>query len=444
MNDRGWFQLMEVRLLVRSNEGSRGRALGVVFALAMAGMLMSAQTAVGAGDPIASGTFGLNLSNGFKKQLKQNGVKLLPKKLKIKGGSSLDPTTGVGTIRLGKITFKKGGKKLVYGNAKAILGSKGRISGSGGKLFHLSKGTVARNGFGAIVSGVKVKLLASAAKKINKKLGLHSLHGGSAGKLTVAEQPETVQVTSGFAFVRIPSGYLPTSPLGPNTDPNTVAAKQPSHCIGPAGGVAVIPGDPSNPARLSTAIAPDPVLGPPPAGVAALFRFPVVGGTVGPNGHDGVLNMSGGVRLETGSSTLDNALFPQPSSCAKETQGTSTSHSYLDTTNLAPNLALGNIQSNAFLGGISPGCNVTPPPSGCAIFGGDKGVAIGQNIDLSGATVGADANAKTVAINNALIANNATSTLVLSGLFPNASGNPAQDFKDGDKFGLANLQVNTR
>src|SRR5205085_5349949 len=141
-------------------------------------------------------------------QLKHNGVKLLPKKLKIKGGSSLDPTTGAGTIKLGKITFKKGGKKVIYGNAKAILGSKGRISGSGGKLFRLSKGTVARNGFGARVSGVKVKLLGSAAKRINKKLGLHSLHGGSAGKLTVDEQPQTVQIISGTAFVDVPLSDL--------------------------------------------------------------------------------------------------------------------------------------------------------------------------------------------------------------------------------------------
>jgi hypothetical protein len=75
--------------------GNRGRALGVVIALAMVGALLSVQTAFGAGDPVASGTFAFKFSSGFKHQLKSNGVKLKPKKLKIKSaGSSLDPITG--------------------------------------------------------------------------------------------------------------------------------------------------------------------------------------------------------------------------------------------------------------------------------------------------------------------------------------------------------------
>ena len=117
---------------------------------------------------------------------------------------------------------------------------------------------------------------------------------------------------------------------------------------------------------------------------------------------------------------------------------------YLETTNLAPNLALRNVQSNALLGGTNPGCTQDTGPPGCGVFPGDKGPAIGQVLDTAGVTVSADPTAKTVTINGAVIKNNPTSSLVLNGVFPNASGDPAMDFADGDKFGISTLNVNTR
>jgi hypothetical protein len=410
--------------------------------------------AFGAGDPVASGTFKLKLSSGFKKQLKKNHLKMKPAKFGLKGGSQIDPTTGAGTLFLGKVTFKKGGKKYAIKNAKATLGAnggKGKLAGKakGGvnvKLFSLKGGTLVRNGFGADLTGVKAKLLKGAAKKINKALGLHSLHPGSAGKASASEQPKTVVVNSGYVFVDIPLGYLPASLPGTGLDPNTVAAKQPSHCIGPAGGVHVIPGpDASNPARVSTVTSTDPVLGPPPSGIAAHFRFPVVsGGTIGPAGNAGAFGVQGGVSLETGTSALDNALFPQPASCAGEAQGPNTSHSLLETTNLAPNLALGNVQSLVNFAGTQPGCNFTGQPANCptAVFSGSKGTAIGQTLDLTGATVSADPTAKTVTISGGLIKNNALTSQVLTGLFPDASG--THPWADGDKFGIPKVTVNTR
>jgi hypothetical protein len=429
--------------------------LGVVAAVTMSAALLMAPMAFGAGDPVSSGTFKLKLSGGFKKQLKKNHVKLKPAKFGLKGGSALDPTTGAGTLFLGKVTFKKGGKKYVVKNAKATLGAsggKGKLAGKakGGvnvKLFSLKGGTLVRNGFGADLTGVKAKFLKGAAKKINKALGLHSLHPGSAGKASASEQPKTVQVTGGFVFVDIPISFLPATILpGSGADPNTVAAKQPSHCIGPAGGVHVIPGpDPSNPARVSTVTSTDPVLGPPPAGVAAHFRFPVVsGGTVGPAGNAGAFSVLGGVSLETGTSGTDTGLFPQPPSCAGEVQGPTTSHSILETTGLAPNLALGNVQSVVNFAGTQPGCNQTGQPATCptAVFPGSKGTAIGQTIDLTGATVNADPTAKTVTVKGGLIKNNALTAQTLTGLFPDASG--THPWADGDKFGIPTLSVTTR
>ncbi|HEY8639395.1 MAG TPA: hypothetical protein VIL53_02695 [Solirubrobacterales bacterium] len=397
----------------------RGREIGIVVILVVSVALLSAPTAFGAGDPVASGTLSFKRSSGFKHQLKSNHVKLKPKAFSIKVGSSVDPITGAGTLKLGKITFKKGNKKVVYGSAKATLGAnggKGNIKGSGGKVFSLSGGTVARNGFGATISGVKVKLLKGAAKKINRKLELHSLHKGSAGSLGVAEQPQTVQIVSGEAIV------TPDARLAAGS--GTVASKLVAHCIDPLAGVTVIP-----PATTT--------------GPGAPFHFPVNGGTVSPAGNDGVLQAQGGVRLLNGKSGAPLGGL-QPASCPAVAPGTSTSTAYLEQTNLATNLALLNIQADVFLGGTSPP-NVLGGP-------GPKGVAIGQVIDGSNIKVD-DANPTThhIKISGALIKNNAVSSLTLNLFFPlagtpgggGAVGGP-DPFADGDIFGTAVLDVTVR
>jgi hypothetical protein len=420
------------------------------MAVAISAALVSAPMAFGAGDPVANGTFSIKLSGGFKNQLKRNHVRMKPKQFKIQpSGSNLDPTTGAGVLKLGKITFKKGNNKYVLKNVKATLGAsggKGNIAGSAKgnrvKVFSLKGGTLARLDFGATLTNAKAKFLKGAAKKLNKALELNSLHPGKAGKASAYEQPKTVGVTGGTVLIDIPVSYLPDSPiLGPNTDPNTVAAKQPSHCIDPVNGVrAILPG------QLASALSGNPAVGPLPAGIGARFKFPVTGGTIGPAGNAGAFSVAGGIQLRTGAPFQLAAMdvFPQPASCAGETAGDTTSHSILETINLAPNLALGNVQSNVKFGGTQPGCNKDLETSTCptAVFAGDKGTAIGQAIDLSGITVGADPAAKTVTIAGGLIKNNGLSALTLGGLFPDASG--THPWADGDKFGFAKVTVNTR
>jgi hypothetical protein len=431
----------------KSIVGNRRPAAGVVAALAASVALASAPAALGAvdGDPINASTdaFKVTLSKGFKGQLKRNGVKMKPKKLKLKKGD-VDPTTGQADLTLGKITFKKGKEKLVYSNLKGSL--PGTLKGSGGKLFKLTAAkTVKRNGFGASLSGINVKFLKAAAKKINKNLGLNSLHKGNAGTMSLSYQPQTVKVLGGSVFVDVPEDYLPATllPGVGGVDPNSVAAKQPSHCIDPDAGVNAI-----EPGHVATLLSPDSEVGPLPAGIAARFKFPVTGGTVAPAGSDGVIQVAGGIRLANGDPTLiGGGLFldDQPSQCPNiASPGPSTSTTYLETVNLAPNLGLLNVQSNALIGGTLPGCWAANNPPGCGVFPGDKGPAIGQVLDTTGVTVSADPTAKTVTISGALIKNNPTSSLVLNGVFPNASGNSAMDFADGDKFGFSTLDVNTR
>ena len=103
----------------------------------------------------------------------------------------------------------------------------------------------------------------------------------------------------------------------------------------------------------------------------------------------------------SGYTALDQAVFgTREAGCdASETPGLTTSHSVLDTTNLAPNLGLLNVQANTTVAGTSPGCNGTGAACGPAVFGGDKGIAIGQVLDAAGITVSADPNAKTVTVN---------------------------------------------
>jgi hypothetical protein len=439
-------------LVVTSIVKGRGHVIGVVAVLTTAIALVSVPAAFGAvdGDPIATKTFKFKLSGKFKKQLKQNGVKMKPKKLKLTKGD-IDPTTGQGDVRFGKVTFKKGNKKIVFNNLKGSM--PGKVKANEGAIFKLTAPKVARNGFGADLSGIKFKFLKSAAKKVNRKLGLHSLKAATAAKATLSYQPETVKATGGTVFIDIPAGYLPTSGLGANTDPNTVANKQPAHCVDPASAVSAIA-----PGAFASLLSPNPAVGPLPTGVAARIKLPVTGGTIAPDGNDGVLQLAGGVRLASGRSGTGDALFPQPAGCANTPAGPTTSRSYLDTTNLAPNLGLGNVQSNAFIGGTNPGCVTTTPQPGCAIFAGDKGIAIGQALDKSAMTVKADPAAKTITLGGVLIRNNATSTTVLGGLgcaapagqpkglFGNSTSpcNSSLDFADGDKFGISTLNATTR
>jgi hypothetical protein len=280
---------------------------------------------------------------------------------------------------------------------------------------------VTRNGFGANVAGIRVRLPRSTARRLNQRLGLHSLHADRVGTISFSEQPRTVAVEDGTATVM---PFLPPVLGGPT---NGVAAKIQFHCIDPFVGVG-----PIAPATL----------------IGQEFHFPVVGGTIGPKGTDGVVQLSGGVRLANGD--VGDATFQQPAGCPNipPPPGPGISTSYLEQTNLAPNFALLNVQANAFLGGTIPGCWAANDPPGCGVIPGDKGIAIGQSIDMTKATVSADPNAnpKTVTISGVVIKNNATSTLVINGLFPNASSphDASRDFADGDLFGTMNLTLEVR
>ncbi len=245
-------------MAVTSFVRDRRRVLGVVAAATMSAALVSAPVALGKvdGDPIATKVFKIKLSGGFKKQLKRNHVKMKPKKIKLVKGD-VDPTTGRADVTLGKITFKKGHKKVVYKNLTGSV--PGKVKSVQDKLFKFTAPKhVTRDGFGASLSGIKVKFLKSAAKALNRELDLHSLHKSFAGKMKLSYQPKTVKIVSGTASVSVPTTDIPP---GGSTSGTSVTGKLDAHCVNPlAGGVTNIA-----PATLS--LLPSP-------GVLASFRLP--------------------------------------------------------------------------------------------------------------------------------------------------------------------------
>ncbi len=367
------------------------RPRGLLVALLLVAALVFAPAVLAAADPVASGSFHLKLSRSFHKQLRSNGVAMKPKVFSVEQGS-IDPTTGTGSLTLkGKLRFKHGHKKVVYKKVTATLGPNGFLKGGGVKLFNLRGGTVVRNGFGADVSGIKASFRKGAAKKINKRLGLHSLHRARAGSLSVSEQPQTVEVTGGTAHV-VPD---PTLTAGSGT----VASKLFAHCInGLTGATAIGPG----------------IKNPPLS--APSFDLPVTGGTISPDGADGVVDQAGGIQIANGG---------VGGSCASST-GVN-----IQQTNFANNLLSNYISSHVVVVGSVPTV-------------GDQGVVIGSNLDASNDTVSANPDDHSVTVKGTVIRINKGSALVLNRTFPQPSYNASMEFVSGDLYGTVDLTVTTR
>jgi hypothetical protein len=404
---------------------TRGRALVVVTAVAMTAALAASPVASGAvnGDPIASSVFKVKLSSAFKKQLRQNGVSMKPKKLKLgKGQSDVVPTTGKADLRLGKITFKKGGKKVVYGNVKGSL--PGILKGTNGKLFRLTKAKVARNGFGANLYGIEVKFLGAAAKKINKKLGLHSLHAASLGKMTLNYQPATVQILGGTAST---TGASRPSPAFAEAGPYPVSVKLGfGHCVnGSSNGTAGFPGiQPIAPATQ-------------PGGPGTTIFLPIIGGTISPTADAGNVQQSGGVKL------IKNLTINGGGSFGDCTNGGAGPYpGELNQTDQVVRLGEKDVQAQV---------NVAAAPPGFAPTG-NIGTVIGQTLDTTGTVVTADPATRTISTTGTLVKVTETSATSLNGIFPCVNTTPCSDatnpstavLKGGDLFGGSTLTVVTR
>lgn len=315
-----------------------------------------------------------------------------PKSFAVTGGT-VDPTTGEGNLTYsGKLKFKnrQNGKKIAFKGLAATLGTGGKLTGKTGgktvKVMTLSGGTITRQGFGADITDITARLTRKAAKKINRKLELDSLHKGKVGTTKVSEQPSEVELIAG--------GQADLTP-----DLAIFAGKFPKHCIDPTpgnGGVEVIA-----PATETVALPP-------------ILHFPLTGGNVAPDLSSGSVKTAGGAKI------AKNITGPisGTETCPSGTQS-------MTLTDINVDLGIKRVFAHTVLADAP-----APAPNG------DLGnVAIG-NLDLSSATIGIDPATRKFFISGAKVLLDETSAGLLNLVFPLATGSDAvNNFAAGDSLG---------
>jgi hypothetical protein len=376
---------------------------GPIAILTVFATLAVAATAHAAGDPVASGSFELKLAGKLGKQLKQGHASLRAGSLTIEQGT-VDPVTGAGELILGgRLRFAHGHRKLAYKKLTVTLGSGGSLSSAGKPLFALSGGSVTRNGFGADLGGVKLKLGKPAARKIKRKLGLRSLRAGSAGSVSVSEQPQTVQLTGGTAAVNAYSATVPGS----------VASKLSYHCVDSVAGVTV-----RAPASQ-------------PGGLLTPYHFPITGGTISPSGDDGLIQQAGGLTIANTHPAPSASGFP--SGC-KTNAPSPPPLAQLAETDFAFDLLNRTVKSHVVIS------NHPTQPNG------DQGVVVQANLDSSNLTVNVDPQSHAASATGAVIRINAGTALYLNQVFPQPLANfdASREFAAGDLFATADVSATIR
>lgn len=367
--------------------------------LSIGASLTFASPAVGAEDPIAKGTLKLKLGKAFAERLESEGVKMTPTSFSI-GKGSIDPVAGTGTLALkGRLRFRTEARTLVFRKVNARLGGDGMLKVGGVRMFRLRGSEVVRNGFGAQVKDVNVRLTTKGARKLRRRLRLRSLSSMPAGEVTVSEQPRTVEVTGGGVHL-VPD---PTVTYGSGT----LASKLQSHCVDFING--------------NGAITPAVKVGT----TAPYYDFPVNGGTIGPDADAGSVELSGGLQVQNTNTSYGSCNSSSPPQAT------------LKQTELAYNMGARTISSRVV---------VTEMLAGSVHGAGDQGVAAGSDLSLSSATISADPAAQRVTVKGIVIRQNKGAALLLNQVFPQRVGyvNGAQDFDGGDLFGVVDLTVTTR
>jgi hypothetical protein len=371
------------------------------------GVLVASSTVLAAPDPLSSGSVTLQLRSS-------GGLKLKPgtRTLTITTGN-LDPTTGAGTLETrGAIRAKRGKRKTKVKITALVLGANGgpgKITARIGKknvgaFGKLSGGTVTRDGWGARVDGVTATLGSKGAKALTrafsprsgKKSGTKAstaaarIKGGKPlGTVSVTGVPRTVEV--------LPGGTLTFTA---DTAVGGFAFKLIAHCVSglSPGGIGFIP-----PAVQS---------GP----LGEVFTFPVTGGSIAPDFTAGRVTSAGGQTI-----TKNNGLG-SPLACAS----------------MEPPVGTTIIQSEweaqFELKALAAFTTLPTGPVGIGSLG---------PFDLTAATTSADVNTKQITVTDAPVTLDGLSAFIFNQVFPNASGDPNNDFMEGDLLGTLSLSVTT-
>jgi hypothetical protein len=399
---------------------ARGRTLTAgIVAAALFALLAFAPFASAASDPVGSGTTTVNLSNKFTKYLKTFGIKIQKNgSAKVKGNKatftvtegSVDPTTGLGTYKLGGGLKVKAGKKsatignMVVNTSKKEISAK--VSGKKMKFATIAGWSQARNGFGVNITIKALKITGPAAQQLNKKTGYAKgkpkpfIGGFEIGKGSSEIQPATVGVKA------TGNANLALSPLALNKLQHVGTPPYPEG----ASPVAVA----LSPVAPTTFDVPT---------LTAGFPF-TEGGTIAPSGTAGTLKTAGGLKLVQNLEAVSGI----PGNITTLTM----SSIWLD------------------LGAKTASVEVIiENPKTAAANLGNLGRASIADIDMSGATITSDSANHTVSVSGAKATLQAVTAATLNQVFIEGleKASPAfegqEKFAAGDPLGTVSFTVST-
>ncbi len=370
----------------------RWALLSIGYAAMLVSLLLFASAASAARDPIASGATDLHMKKGFLRKLSNAAITVTGIRegvatgnkvgLTVTGGM-LDPTNAEGHLEA------EGGFKLSLGNRGVPIYNvsvntvKGSVYATVAKA-HMQFATfgtplVAREGFGANFKANQLVLTEKATRRISNQLGLTGNLRLKAGRvisnLYSSAQPGTVTV--------LPQGNAALTPDA--TTLSKFAAK----------GVKV----PGGITPIAPAVAPTP----------ATLQFPIVGGTIAPDGSAGTLQTTGGAEITK------------------------------KTTTLSPTVKLNNIAIDFGTKAATVELEILPTPP----FPGATGRASIADLTLPSGSVVANPVTRQISITAAEAKLQAVTATTLNSVFnqPAPEPPPSSNFVVGDPFGTFSLVV---
>jgi hypothetical protein len=380
----------------------------IVAVAALIALLTLAPLASAARDPLSSGTTKFTLDSSFTRSLKRHRVRLAGVSpttlsdstvaLRVDGGF-LDPTTGAGTIRhSGGLAFRAGARSAAIVNLEFDTSARslvGKLGGRNLKLATLTGVSFVRDGFGADVTVVGMKLTSTAARVLNAAL----TPARARSRPAAVSSPFRTGEKLGSAF----------------------SATQPASVTILPGGDASLQTEASSELRLLEAgvgfapIAP----GTESASMPPLFGFPIAGGTISPAATAGRVETTGGVRLAQKEEEVSAGVKAQLS------------------------VILNNIWVELATGQASAEINIESSNQAEVRAPGALGRNPIASIDLSAATIVSDPIAHTVSISGAKVTLQTVTAAKLNEVFGRAAGKPEQ-FAAGEPLGFFSFTVQTQ
>ena len=356
--------------------------------------------------PMKDGSVVVQLQNS-------GGVKLKPRSLTLPiSGGAVDPVDGSGTVQVnGAFTARRGKAKATVRITTLNLGAnggRGSVIAKVGKEFvsnfaTLAGGSVARSGWGATISNIRITMAGRGAKALTSALSPTRQRGAKtsggrkikAGKplgtiVSVTTDPRSVEVVPGTGELVL---HTQAVPPGPFVDKLT------QHCIDP-----LPSGTPAGVAPIAPATS---------SGLGGTdYHFPVTGGSAAPEFGAGEVITGGGQTLTKNSSILN------PSGCSNGPPvGTQ-----LRSTDLSVAFDVNSLRSIPTL------------PSGTTLPRAPLAA-----IDFSTGTRSVDPATKTLNVVGATVSLADLAAGTLNDVFPNGSTDPSNDFAAGDLIGTIDL-----